>query len=233
MSNLKEIFGSTNKQSNNIWMSTSDLMSGLMMVFMFIAISYMVVERKSYQTAEVFKKAKLELVQALKKEFNKDSKGWRAEINEAEISIRFVGPEILFDPGKSFIKPEFQIILNNFYPRYLGVLSDFKEFIDEIRIEGHTSKGWKNKSNNASYLLNMELSQDRSRSVLSHVLNLVRHKIPKELLSWAKKRITANGLSSSKLIYKKDGKYDQKKSRRVEFKIRTNAEERLDLILSK
>jgi outer membrane protein OmpA-like peptidoglycan-associated protein len=231
MSNLKEIFGSTNKQSNNIWMTTSDLMSGLMMVFLFIAISYMVLETKSYSKALESQRAKLELVKALHKTFDKDLKDWCAEINDDDISIQFVCPEILFDPGKSSIKPEFQILLSKFYPRYLEVLSDFKEFIDEIRIEGHTSKGWKNKSKNASYLLNMELSQDRSRSVLSYVINMVGHKNPKELLLWARKRITANGLSSSNL-YRKDGKYDPEKSRRVEFKIRTNAEERLDLILS-
>ena len=166
------------------------------------------------------------------KTFDKDLKKWGAEIDDDDISIQFIAPEILFDPGESIIKPEFQKILNDFYPRYLKVLSDFKEFIAEIRIEGHTSKGWKNKSNNASYLLNMELSQDRSRSVLRHIIKMVRHKIPKELLSWARKRITANGLSSSNLYIKK-GTYYPRRSRRVEFKVRTNAEERIELIAAK
>ena len=42
MSEFKQLFGRTSKSSNTIWMSTTDLMSGLMIVFMFIAIAYMV-----------------------------------------------------------------------------------------------------------------------------------------------------------------------------------------------
>ena len=40
MSDFKNLFGSASKSSNTIWMSTTDLMSGLMIVFMFIAIAY-------------------------------------------------------------------------------------------------------------------------------------------------------------------------------------------------
>ena len=232
MSDLKQIFGSPNKPTNNIWMSTTDLMSGLMMVFMFIAISYMVYEKKSYEIADESQAAKQELVKALHKMFDERLKDWGASINDDDISIRFQAPEILFDPGESVIKPEFQMILNVFYPDYLSVLSNFKGSIAEIRIEGHTSEGWKNKNYNESYLLNMELSQDRSRSVLSHIINLVSHRTPKDLLLWARERITANGLSSMQLYIGKDGKPDQAKSRRVEFKIRTNAQEKIEEILS-
>lgn len=235
MSDLNKIIGSAKKSSNTIWMTTTDLMSGLMIVFMFIAISYMVfLDRKTEKTYEIVKewdRSKQQLIEALHNEFDSDLKKWSAEIDDDDIAIKFIAPEILFKPAKSFIKPQFRIILNDFYPRYLKVLADYKEFIAEIRIEGHTSKEWKSKSNDEAYLLNMELSQDRSRSVLRYIVTQVGHKISKDL-SWAKKRITANGLSSSNLYIRK-GTYYPKKSRRVEFKVRTNAEERIELILAK
>ena len=77
----------------------------------------------------------------------------------------------------------------------------------------------------------MELSQDRTRSVLRHCLVNIGHLISEELI-WARKKITANGLSSSNLYFY-EGKYEKEKSRRVEFRIRTNAEERIERILAK
>ena len=55
----------------------------------------------------------------------------------------------------------------------------------------------------------------------------------KELNSkeWAKTKLTANGLSSSKPILK-NGIEDKEKSRRVEFRVRTNAESRMVKILT-
>lgn len=43
--------------------------------------------------------------------------------------------------------------------------------------------------------------------------------------------VTANGLSSSKLVYNDDGTEDKARSRRVEFRTRTNAENRIVQIL--
>ena len=48
---------------------------------------------------------------------------------------------------------------------------------------------------------------------------------------WLKKYLTANGLSSSKLIVIGQEE-DKEKSRRVEFRVRTNAEKRMVKIIS-
>ncbi len=50
---------------------------------------------------------------------------------------------------------------------------------------------------------------------------------------WLKKHFAANGLSSSKLEEYFDGSENKKASRRVVFRVKTNAEKRLDDILSK
>ena len=235
MSNFSNMFGSPRNSSSSNWMSTTDLMSGLMIVFMFIAIAYMVfIDRKTEKTFEIVKewnRSKTKLLEALHDEFDSDLKNWVAVIDDNELSIRFLSPKILFEPGKSDIKPRFQEILNNFFPRYLRKLQEFKTIVAEIRIEGHTSKEWKRVSKMEAYLKNMELSQDRTRSVLKFCLNNLKHKIGNEL-KWAQNLITANGLSSSQVFFTK-GKYDKIKSRRVEFKVRTNAEERIEKILAK
>ncbi|MBX2897899.1 MAG: hypothetical protein KF763_20825 [Cyclobacteriaceae bacterium] len=127
------------------------------------------------------------------------------------------------------IKPKFQQILNDFFPRYIKRLAKYKEDIEEIRIEGHTSSDWRtNVSPDLAYFYNMQLSQDRTRSVLEYSLSLQSIFDNRD---WVRKYLTANGLSSSKLIMI-DGKEDKERSRRVEFRVRTNAEKRIVKIIS-
>ena len=56
--------------------------------------------------------------------------------------MSFREPRIQFDTGSSVVKDKFKLILNDFFPRYLDVLYEFYQNIDEIRIEGHTSSKW-------------------------------------------------------------------------------------------
>lgn len=72
----------------------------------------------------------------------------------------------------------------------------------------------------------MKLSQDRSRNVLKYVLE-IRDLQDKE---WIKKYLTANGLSSSKLIFDLDGNQNKEESRRVEFRVVTKSEKLIDKI---
>ena len=48
----------------------------------------------------------------------------------------------------------------------------FKHAIKEIRIEGHTSKFWKDSTPSEAYFLNMGLSQERTRSTLKFIMSL-------------------------------------------------------------
>ena len=66
------------------------------------------------------------------------------------------------------------------------------------------------------YIANMSLSQDRTREVTAFSLL----SIESEKRDWLQNLLTANGLSSSKLI-RKDGVEDRQNSRRVEFTVRT------------
>jgi outer membrane protein OmpA-like peptidoglycan-associated protein len=75
----------------------------------------------------------------------------------------------------------------------------------------------------------MELSQDRTRAVLQYCFSLMKD----EDIVWLKGLVTANGLSSSHLILTKNGEEDKDLSRRVEFRVRTNAEKQLEDIADK
>ena len=70
----------------------------------------------------------------------------------------------------------------------------------------------------------MGLSQNRTRSVLEYCLGLI---YDNDVKIWSKRHITANGLSSSHLIYNEDGTENKGKSRRVEFRTKTAAEKKV------
>ena len=80
-----------------------------------------------------------------------------------------------------------------------------------------------------AYFKNMELSQARTRSVLEYTIMLPQ--VEKER-SWLIERITANGLSYSQRVME-DGIENPNKSRRVEFRIRTNADEKMSQLEEK
>ena len=208
------------------------MMSGLMMVFLFIAIAFMVQIQDEQQAvkeiAMTYRESQQSLNMDLKKEFDKDLKKWGAEITKDNI-FRFNSPEVLFASGSSKISQKFQTILNDFFPRYIKLLSTdkYKNEIDEIRIEGHTSNGWSGaKSKQSIYLKNMRLSQDRANNVLKYCYT-VKNSIIKKDRSWLEKHFRANGMAFAKLITKENGQQDYQKSRRVEFKVLTKAQEKI------
>ena len=103
------------------------------------------------------------------------------------LTISFREPKIQFATGSSEVKNQFKDILDDFYPRYLNVLWDFREDIDELRIEGHTSSKWQKAiSIDEAYINNMGLSQDRSKNVLIYILGLdlakIKNGLKKKLL---------------------------------------------------
>jgi len=215
----------TSKQeTEGHWISVADLMAGLMMIFLFIAISYMIQVKK---TAKTYTEIQSKIYQALYQEFNNDLKQWGAVINQKDLSITFKEPEILFEKGKYEINQKFRTILHDFFPRYINILKidEFKNEISEIRIEGHTSsEGLRGQTEDEAYFYNMNLSQNRTKSVLQYVLLLDKIKPEK---TWIKQVLTANGLSSSKTIKNKHDVEDRILSRRVEFRVKTNAEKRI------
>jgi hypothetical protein len=108
-------------------------------------------------------------------------------------------------------------------------LEEFKKAVKEIRIEGHTSSFWNGASISDAYFLNMDLSQQRTRSTLKFIMNLPVFQSDEE---WLKEHITANGLSSSRPIIKNPkSTRDDEVNQRVEFRIVTNAADRFEQMI--
>ena len=228
------IFGSSDYSDDVGSVSISDLMAGLMLMFMFIAIIYMLhaneERRRMKLVAITYRELQKSLYDDLLEEFKNDLGRWDAQIIKSTLTVRFKEPEVLFSQGSSEVSQRFKAILRDFFPRYMAVLYNdkYRNSIAEIRIEGHTSSEWYgNTSEEQSYFYNMKLSQDRTRNVLLYCMST---NIASDSRIWARSYITANGLSSSKLIIY-NGVEDRKASRRVEFRVLTNAEERIARIL--
>jgi outer membrane protein OmpA-like peptidoglycan-associated protein len=210
-------------------------MTGLMVMFLLIAVCYMMrvdADAGRIKTVAVaYSETRDALYEDLRKGFSADLPRWNAQLIKSDLTVRFSDPDILFAQGSSELKPAFKEILNDFFPRYVKILTSpkYRDAITEIRIEGHTSSDWiGGASADDAYLHNMELSQARTRSTLLYVLMLPRVRGD---VDWLRRLVTANGLSSSRLIFDASGKEDAARSRRVEFKIRTDAETRIAKIL--
>lgn len=219
------------EQSNqSYWIPLADLMTGLMMVFMLLTAAFMLrVEQTTTLVVKEYEMTKRDMQLALQKEFSKDLKQWNAEIL-GDMTIRFNDPSVLFAIGSSDLRPRFKEILFEFFPRYIKLLSSdkFKDAVKEIRIEGHTSSFWGGASDEKkAYFNNMELSQKRTRSALEYLLSL---QSVKDYDKWLIQHMTANGLSSSHPI---SSNATETENQRVEFRIVTNASEKMDLIADK
>lgn len=215
------------------WLTVSDLMAGLMMVFLLISVALMhsaFIERdKIKKVAIAYRESQGAINKDLIEEFENDLDKWDAVINEEELSFEFRAPEVRFRGGDTTLQPHFVKILADFFPRYLRVLKDYKDAIKEVRIEGHTSSKWEGATTEKeAYFKNMELSQGRTRSVLQYV-----YKLPEvaEDREWVKAKVAAVGFSSSRLVLDGRGAEDEEASRRVLFRVVTNAEMQIGKIL--
>jgi chemotaxis protein MotB len=231
------------------WQSYSDMMAAVLLVFVLILTFSMLESRREIEAEraqleqqqalyaeqeELLKEqeaameeqqeqldrvigVKSDLVSALKTEF--DGSDLSVYVDSDTGAITF-DSNVLFDTGQYDIKPEGLEFLNQFLPRYFGVLldGDFKEYVSEIIIEGHTDT-------NGSYLYNLELSQQRALSVASYCLKDDSKIISDDEIAELRDIVTANGRSYSDVIYNSDGSVDMDKSRRVEFKFRLKDEE--------
>jgi outer membrane protein OmpA-like peptidoglycan-associated protein len=229
---MDNFFGYNKRRQDNgeHWLTVSDLMAGLMMVFLFIAIVFMMITQKENvkikDVAVAYQKNQVAIYEALKKEFESDLNKWGATIDKETLAFNFQSPDVLFANNETRLSSAYKEILKDFFPRYINVLAPFRDSLDEIRIEGHTSSGGLRGSTDAeAYFYNMQLSQGRTRSVLEYGYSLM----PGEA-EWIKANIAAVGFSSSRLILR-DGVEDSEMSRRVSFRAITNADIQIKRIL--
>lgn len=158
--------------------------------------------------------------QLLQAEFNNDLRKWGASIG-MDNSIIFNHPKIYFDSASSEVSPEFKLILDQFFPRYVKLFheSGYGSYIKNIKIEGHTSSVWnfnRMTKSQEQYFNHMELSQERANSVLKYCyINLPRYE------DFLKSKLESSGLSFSQAI-KKSNKQESSSPHRVTFRLTYN-----------
>lgn len=227
---------------SNVWMSLSDLMTGLMIIFLFIAIAYISRVQSNQSVLTDYVETKKQLHDKLVKEFAGDTLKWQMAIGK-DLSMKFNNPTVLFDLGSYELTPGFKSILDDFLPRYFNILlnDSLRSKIKEVRIEGHTDDVPFPTLDSDPYIANVILSQQRALSVLRYFRKMKVY----EQFSEKQKRLlefwfTSNGLSFGKSL-DKNGEYtlvsgkdiDRNLSRRVEFRIVTSGDEILENFVNK
>jgi len=216
--------------SESHWVSLSDMMTSLMMVFLFLAVLFMFQLQKQFTD---YRDSRAALYQELDDQFKDRFTDWDMELDK-DLTIKFNNPDVLFGEYSTEITQRFSNILSEFIPQYLGIISKekYKSTISEVRIEGHTAI-------DNDYMLTIRLSQGRANAVLGYVLNNQYYEsLPKEKQDEIRFWTTANGLGSGRML-DSDGNYvfltkknTDKRSRRVEFKIVTKSEELINEVIN-
>lgn len=222
---------------NNVWMSVSDLMTGLMVIFLFVAIAYIKRVQDNQSVLTQYVENKRDLHDKLEEEFESEQAEGKVSIH-GDLSMRFENAETLFKSGSWELTESFKAELANYIPRYLNILlkDSMRYKIREIRIEGHTDDVPYPQLHPDPYMANLILSQKRTLKVMDYVRSLPEYQAycdaeKAQLEYW----FTANGLSygkaldeKSEYMYVTQKPINRDKSRRVEFRIITAGEEVLE-----
>lgn len=229
-----------NVESTSYDLSISDMMAALCCVFVLICVTVMV--RLTEQKAEFQRQNKkansyyimrTDLYEKLMETFGDNLDEWNATIDKDTLAITFRNPDVLFEMNDTALKQKYKDILDVFFPKLINLLytstfyiddeeKPIKNEIEEVRIEGHTATS-SFLTPKQNYTRGMETSQERTRNTLAYCIKL-EDKIPTDQLNWIKKQIAAIGYSNSRHItYEDSDKENKEASRRVEFRIMTNA----------
>ena len=139
-------------------------------------------------------------------------------------SITF-SSDVLFEYGKATLTDASKNSLKEIIPIYLDVLlqDEYKDYIAEIIIEGHTDTS-------GSYKSNVELSANRAMAVAEFCLDK-KNGLDDEQIKRLQTLLTVNGRSYSSPIYKPGTtEIDMNASRRVEIKFRLKEDEMIEKI---
>jgi len=234
------------KSDDNNWVSFSDVMTGLMVIFMFIALSYIMEVQKQQddinKIIKDYKETQAKIYNELDRTFTDKFKDYNLKVNP-DLSIQITDASALF-PVQFYdqevnLTQRFETFLDEFTPLFLEIILDegYKEDISEVRIEGHTSIQSPEREFEKDYYQKMLiLSQKRSNKVLDYIMNQPSYYD----LSERKKALmrfitTSNGLafgkaldSSGKYKYYSNQPIHTNKSMRVEFRIITNSQKVID-----
>ena len=203
-----------NSQDNIFWVTMTDLMTALVLVFMVLFFyTYMTSTYERLESGIEQQKAAENLEKSLKEQnIEATIDGNRGIVKISDLELFEINNYELSEKGKKY--------LDKFAPAYFNSLftNDYlNKNIAKIIIQGHTdSQTYKGKfSEDEQYMKNMELSLKRAYSVANYMISTQYNK---ENGNKLRKMIIVEGASYSSPILI-NGKEDFAKSRRVELKL--------------
>ena len=211
------------------WIPLADLMTGMMMVFLLVSVAVMLKivhnetrlrsQYKELQDSRALNTVvKEHLIAELNTVLANKLQGWHATFESQSLSVKFNSATVMFDTGKSNLKPEFVNNLAEFFPLYYTVIKNYESNIATVSVEGYASSNWGAVENpEAAYFLNMQLSQQRANNVLRYLHQLTASE--PQTISYLRDYFTANGYSSSHKVFNADGSENHLQSQRVEFRV--------------
>ncbi|QED28449.1 OmpA family protein [Microvenator marinus] len=233
------------RSSVDYWMSYSDLMAGLLMVFILMLVGSIIAAKHDIEVQKAeLEESRLELEEAKQELYSLhvgvgDILGVRAQIIE-RLRKRFadrggdlvfddatgaisLGTSILFDEGSDRLRKPGQERLKELLPIYFeALLGDpkLRVHVGQIVFEGHSNSNFSGSDPKAAYLFNLQLSQARAYSVMQFVF---REDLAKGYQ--IESVLAANGYSSSRPVFDGEGLEDKERSRRLELRFRLKDEE--------
>jgi len=162
---------------------------------------------------------KAELIAALNDEFQQNDINVEIDTTTGAIVL---DSNVMFDFNEASLTDIGTEILDEALPSYCRVLlsSDYSSYVAEIIIDGYADSS-------GDYITNLRLSQSRAAAVAEYLYGIMNEFLSAEECDRLMSRLTANGKSSSNLVYDENGNEDADASRRVEIKFRLQDEEML------
>ncbi len=203
-------------RETNFWVSYSDLMAGMLLVFVLllvVALFHFAELTRQKQRRLRSQEDKMKSFYALQQRLIGDLRE-RFDAETASIDpdtgVLQIDSGILFGEGETALSAAGQARLTAIFEAYINVVLDdeYRAFIKQIEIEGHTNS-------NGTYLFNLELSQQRALTVMRQLLAQAGQR--RQALQ---QMTVAGGRSFSHLIRDAQGREDPIRSRRIEIKFR-------------
>lgn len=237
------------EEEHSYWMSYSDMMAALLLVFVLIITVNMLQSKADYEKKEAELQESQKQLDKSRKIVDEQKKTMDSqqeqidriigvrddlknvleqEFSNSDLNVRVdkktgavsLDSNVFFDVNKYDLKPEGKAVLKKFLPKYVNIL--LRDRFKEYIAE-IIIEG--HTDTNGSYLYNLKLSQERALSVASFCLKDNNYIFSKKQTTELRKILTANGRSFSEPVYNKNGRgIDMSASRRVEFKFRLKTE---------
>lgn len=190
------------------WISFSDLMSALMVLFLVVMVVTLVAVTQSIDAAT---RASIERSAAISKVMQmiaKDSTSTGVGVDQQNHRID-LGKEVRFESGSYTISAPAGQFLRNYIPVLLRAKDtpEGNRWMRSVVVEGFTDE-------DGTYLFNLQLSLDRSRSVVCSLFqSTASDALSAEQLRKVQELFLVGGYSFNSI------KKDKAESRRVEFKV--------------